>query len=265
MSVLHYFQTLGVHPELEPLESLTGYLTRLAEINRIDSYQKFSLLSFPTQTKFLRLATYDFSLVSMTSLSQITSRSEAELQAGTFYHLGAKFGRWPYPQNLGRFLNDSISDHLRYCPQCLQEKPYYRLFWRFLALDACPWHRCELANSCWGCYQAIPLFKAPFRIGVCQNCDADLRHAATLMVEDDYWNARRVLLDLTFLLKSQNSESHGVIVIRTLGQVLQFLRLRKGSSINELGNILKISESKLIGTEQATILKKRGRFSTYMA
>jgi transcriptional regulator with XRE-family HTH domain len=265
MSVLDYFQTLGIHPELEPLESLTGYLTRLAELNRIDSYQKFSFLSFSTKTKFLRPETYDFPLLPMKSLSHLSSRSLAELQVGTFYHLGAKFGRWPYPQGLGRFLNGSLSEHLRYCPNCLKDKPYYRLYWRFLALNACPQHRCELLNLCWNCQRPISLFKAPFRIGFCQNCNADLRYATMLPIGDDYWDAKRVVLDLIFLLTPQNWESPSVNIIKVLGKVLQFLRLRKGSSINELGNILKISESKLIGIEQATILKKRGRFSTYLA
>jgi hypothetical protein len=44
---------------------------------------------------------------------------------------------------------------IQLCPICLQEKPYYRLFWELSVVSVCPFHHCLLIDRCPQCQEPI--------------------------------------------------------------------------------------------------------------
>ncbi len=173
--MMHYsFEVLPVHPKIYSLESLTGYLIRLAVLNKIKSVDGISFTLFPEQSKRVTREIADFVPLNIETLKAATNRTEAELLQATFHHLVVKFGRSAHPQALSRFVSSAISDHFRYCPYCLSETAYYSLLWRFKIITVCIKHLSWLRDHCPNCGKLLPLFKAPFNIGSCQNCGGSL-------------------------------------------------------------------------------------------
>jgi len=204
---IYHFDTLPLHPQPEPLESFTSYLTRLAEANGIQSVHHLSKLCFPGDEGHFGLTKGDYPYVTFGDLSRVTLCPEAALQATTFYHLGQKFGRLIQAQPLSQFLSGSVAKQLRYCPHCLVERGYYRLTWRFLVLPGCPNHGCRLLDRCGHCGQAIPLLAQPLKLGICPHCGHQLRLCSTEALSQADWQVARTREDdLAFLLRPQPCE-----------------------------------------------------------
>jgi hypothetical protein len=62
-----------------------------------------------------------------------------------------------------------------FCPQCLDEQPYFKKIWLFKPIYACPVHSLLLLNKCHECGKAITLSKGC--ITLCPSCNTDLTHA----------------------------------------------------------------------------------------
>lgn len=153
----YYFETLPVHPQPHPLESFCSYTMRLAAANGIDLLSRWWLVCYPTGNARVTDHTGDYTPLSFGQLSVLAACPEPDLRRITFYHLAKKFGCVINPQPMSSFLAGSIASHLRYGPQCLAERNYYRLTWRFLVLSGCAEHGCELCHTCGHCEQVIPL------------------------------------------------------------------------------------------------------------
>lgn len=129
MTERYYFDTLPIRFRPERLESLTSYLTRLAEENGINSITGLADIysiegaSYGNVLRYLK----DYPLPSYGDLELISECSEAEVLQTTFYHLGKKFGRSLENPLSFRFLSTSIGSSLRYCSVCLDDSPYYIL------------------------------------------------------------------------------------------------------------------------------------------
>jgi hypothetical protein len=204
---IYYFDTLPLHPQPKPLESFTSYLTRLAEANEMQSVRHLSRLCFPAGQGKFDPGRGDYPYVSFGDLSRVTLCPEATLRATTFYHLGQKFGRLTQAQPLSQFLSGSIAKQLRYCPHCLVERGYYRLTWRFLALQGCSEHGCRLLDRCGHCGQPIPLLAQPLKLGICPYCGNHLGMCSAEALSQTAWQAARTREDdLTFLLRPQPCE-----------------------------------------------------------
>src|SRR5262249_38335969 len=85
----YYFDAFTLSPPLQPFESFTSYLTRVAEANGMRKY--FQLKPFLGENSYIsRLADYPLRTLGM--LPTITNNSEPELLRTTFYHVIEKFG-----------------------------------------------------------------------------------------------------------------------------------------------------------------------------
>ncbi len=93
----NYFDTLPLHPQPQPLESFTSYLTRVAEANGIRRYSQLN----PFFGEYHSISHFaDYPPPSFGMLPVLTSCGETELLRTTFYHVGKKFGKvddlpWP--------------------------------------------------------------------------------------------------------------------------------------------------------------------------
>ena len=207
-NAVYHFDVLPAHPQPERLESFTGYLTRLAEANGIRSVYGLSMVCFPDQHPAVTRKLADYTPPSFGALPTVAARSVPALQATTFFHLGKKFGRSPGAGALSRFLDDSLAQHLRYCPLCLAEHSYRSLTWRFLALPGCAQHGCRLLDRCEHCGQSMPLFVAPLRLGACPLCGGDLRTCHTESLDETERSvASSCFRELEFLLAPHPCET----------------------------------------------------------
>jgi TniQ len=170
------WKRLPLHPPPEALESITGYITRLAEANGFQSINELGVL-----LGGMRLASLeknpDYPTVVYPGLALLTGHSEDAWLDMTFFHLIHYFGVSMNTYALHRFLAGSFAAHLRYCPVCLAERTpaYYSLLWRFLLLPGCSEHGVRFLDQCGHCGLPMPIFRSVPHLTSCPFCRGDLR------------------------------------------------------------------------------------------
>jgi TniQ len=202
------FDALPIRHKPQSQETLTSLLMRNAAANRLTSLMGlYATLTLSPQYRNPRSKTYliDHPPSSWGDLATVLVRSREDLLATTFHHLVVRFGREPTWQPMGIFLSGSVAGALRFCPQCLaeQQEPYYRLSWRFSFLLGCAIHGCRLWDVCPQCGKAMPLFSAPFTVGRCALCQADLGLAKTVLLSPaEQVRVQTLTEDLIYLLSA---------------------------------------------------------------
>lgn len=251
------FDILPVHPQPEPLESFTGYLTRLAEANRIRMVHQLFGLCFPEGRRGFTLNNGDYLPRSFGALPAITGCPEPMLRATTFDYLAQKFGRRSEPHPMSLFMSGVVSPGLRYCPDCLAERGYHALTWRFLPLEGCPDHSRRLLDQCRHCGQKIPLLTQPLKVVFCPVCGGDLRTCQADRLNDAAQRrAQAWSQDLTFLLSPLAGEPPDTPVVQFIGQ--QFFRWRQVRRLKAADAAAYIEQSPAViyfiekGSEQRT-------------
>lgn len=264
----YYFDVLPLHPRPEPLESLTSYLMRLAELNGISHYSDLAYRLFPDSTSMKMLLAADHVPATFGRLVPETLCSEATLLATTFYHLGRKFSRCVKARTLATFLNSTVAYHLRYCPHCLDEQPYYRLPWRFLSLLGCPEHGCQLLDRCLACGQVISLFPRTLKVGVCPYCDNRLSTASSqprrLLGSLEQQGNDETYRDLVFLLSPQPWETAGEETIAAVGAEFERLRWKTGYSPRAISLQTSLSSRSIRTVERGKFGVLGATFQSYL-
>lgn len=263
MTVYH-FDTLPIHPQPEPLESLSSYLTRLAEANGLRRIENLFRLCFPTGHSRLTFRTGDFPPPSFGGLPSLAQCPEPDLLATTFYHLGRKFDRTLKPLSLAQCLSGSISSQLRYCPLCLADRSYYLLWWRFGVIEGCPEHRCRFLERCGHCGQSIPLLSSPPKLGLCPTCGGDLRSCQVEKMEPNWLN--RVInrvKDIVYLLGPQPCDSEAGRVTPVIGRRFSQWRQIRRLKIRDIADMLEVPLSTIYHLEQGPA-HRGARFQYYL-
>lgn len=227
----YYFDTLPLHPQPEPLESLTSFLARLAEPNHFYGPQAFLDNFWRKLSNAADQA--DYPPISFGRLPDVAACEETSLWRTTFYHLGKKFHCSNNRGAIAHFLIGSLSQDLRYCPKCIEEHGYYFLPWRFLCLSGCAEHGCRLLDRCGHCGQVIPLFMTPLKIGSCPRCKGSLRtcRVEQLPQREGAFEQTR-FGDLAFLLTPHPCEESTPHLLAVLGR--QFAQLRKQKRLRQV-------------------------------
>ena len=264
LSAPAYFETLPLHPQPAPLESLTSYLARLAEANDLSALHQLHNLFFPDHGSSIIQEMADYPWTSYGRLPTVAACSETNIQATTFYHLLNKFQRSTLPQAAGQFLAKNLVRQIRYCPQCLQDdQPYYPLTWRFGSLSGCPKHGCCLEDGCGHCGCSIPLLAAPFRLGYCPTCQQGLHTVQPKRLSETQWQTTREhAFDLAFLLQPQAWEQEAEP--RQVGPRLRYFREQKGISMSQIVDHLG-SGRQLVQAIEGPHLRPRAHFGHYLA
>ena len=227
-----YFDALPIHPQPEPLESFTGYLTRLAEANKIQAVYQLTPLFFPQRARGVIREMADYPISSLDKLPLLAACSESRLLGTTFYYLVRRFNRSTRPQATGQFLAGVVARRFRYCPLCLAaETPYYSLAWRFQTLSGCPQHGCRLLDQCPHCRHDIPFLTTALKIGVCPDCSGGLSTGlAEPLVEAERQQVQHHYRDLAFLLAIPTDNAAAVAP----GPRLAYWRRLKGMTVEEV-------------------------------
>ncbi len=264
MNKPYAFDCLPVHPAPEALESFTGYMIRLAELNRIRSVSALRIVLFndPGFRPHLRLAHTDNVWRPFERFATAACCSVEQLRATTTYHLVTKFDcPMAHP-----FLQNSLAASLRYCPDCLREHNYYRLDWRFLTLPGCARHGKYLLDRCGQCGQAIALLNACLRISVCPHCQADLRSCvAPSLTEDAHRLTQLRTPDLAYLLAPQSWEMNALAIRTRAGAWLSYQRQEQQLSSIQLARQLGVPQPYLRRIELPQARREGLRFPCYLA
>jgi len=241
-SLVDFCQVLPVHPRRKPLESLTGYFTRLGEANGITTVTAFASLVLPLNQRQVVYAMADLLPTSLDDFSTATTCSTPELVAATFYHVARKFGRTTSPTWLGRFLSGLLAPTLRYCPDCLAEGGYRSLVWRFATVRGCARHGRYLLDRCGYCDAAIPFLASPLRVARCPLCGEDLRRcvAPRMALDEVTCNLVRVKDATTLLLPHPCEQIERPAT--AIGAALAATRQERGLARAEVAKRLNIPE-----------------------
>ena len=237
------WNVLPLHPQPQPLESITSYIIRLAVANGLQSINELGALA--GGMVFYRLkgswsVSLEYPTPAYSGLAQITGYPEEQWLRMTFFHLVQHFGRSMHPNPLHRFLAGSLASSLRYCPICLAEHTpaYYSLLWRFLVLPGCIKHGVRFLDQCGHCGSPLPLLRRIPQLTTCPTCQRDLRTGLpdrlskdVLQATDRRTNDLKMLL--TPMLRHLEKEQ-----AKLIGKRFQFLRQRRGLWIPEIASLM---------------------------
>lgn len=79
--------------------------------------------------------------------------------------------------------NREINTSLQYCPKCLRQKKYFKIYWRMAWYNVCHQHRIKLHETCPSCDAPINIHKISTehgRISFCFKCGFNLEEADCL-------------------------------------------------------------------------------------
>lgn len=241
---MYAIEALPIHPQPQPLETLTSYITRLAHAN---GFRFIHGLRYLLDIRYSLGTWHDLPPKSFGLLPQAAHCSEARLLETTVYHLGRKFGRTRLSA-FTKFMAGTLADRRRYCPHCLTETGYDRLPWRFSDILGCVDHHCLLLEACPYCHHQLPVFASPLNSFTCRCCGYDLREAQAPPLLDIEANLRR-WDELVYLLTPQLWELQQPRIINIARQVLGFMRMQRGILSRETAEYLNIKKSSFIMLE----------------
>src|SRR2546421_3505283 len=120
------WRMLPLHPQPKPLESLSGYILRLAEANRLKSVNELAHLSgLRSGWRDVRIAP-DYASFPTGRLAWVAGCLPDNLRDMTFYHLARHFACPTHSfRKMFAFFEGNVASSLRYCPACLAEQPYH--------------------------------------------------------------------------------------------------------------------------------------------
>ena len=205
------WNVLPLHPQPQPLESITSYITRLAEANGLQSINELGALVGGMTFSSLK-KNPDYPTVSYPGLAHISGHCEDRWLDMTFFHLIQYFGQSLHPSVLHQFLTGSIATSFRYCPVCLAEHTpaYYSLLWRFLLLPGCSEHGVRFLDQCGHCRSPLPLWRRTPQLTRCPTCQGDLRTGLPdRLSSDDVEPTDKRTSDLKMLLTPPTKTSGG--------------------------------------------------------
>ncbi len=233
------WSVLPLHPQPQPLESITSYITRLAEANGLQSINELRALAGGMAFSGLK-SSPDYPAAAYSGLAQITGHPEERWFDMTFFHLIQHFGCAMNPNSLHSFLAGSLAASLRYCPLCLAEHTpaYYSLLWRFLALPGCSEHGVRFLDQCGRCGTPLPLLRRIPQLTRCPTCQGDLRTCdPSRLSDDDVEPTDRDTNDLKMLL-TPSPRPLEKEQAKLIGRRFQLLRQRRDLWIPEVAHLL---------------------------
>ncbi len=233
------WNVLPLHPQPQPLESITSYITRLAQANGLQSINELRALAGGMAFSGLKRSP-DYPAAAYSGLAQITGHPEERWFDMTFFHLAHHFGCAMNPNSLHSFLAESLAASLRYCPVCLAEHTpaSYSLLWRFLVLPGCSEHGVRFLDQCGHCGSPLPLLRRLPQLTRCPTCQGDLRTCEPARLsDDDVEPTDRHTNDLKMLL-TPSPRPLEKEQAKLIGRRFQLLRQRRDLWIPEVAHLL---------------------------
>lgn len=169
------------------VESLSGYLQRLATLNMIPltalvtaagGFGANAVSGYPLSTLAQSCDLYPGDLSKLACLVRQPLSALEALTVLPVYR--AFYGEVPPNSHaIRKFFHPSRSEatvtlYRRICPACVQESGVYRLVWQFVEVQVCLTHGCFLEDKCARCYRRSRILPARAVVGRCYQCRTSL-------------------------------------------------------------------------------------------
>lgn len=173
-------------------EVLSSWITRLACSHGLPPYTFISLLLPQVGTRSINPDRTNFALLE--KLESVSNVSFDRLKDATVDIYNKKV-YWKFPESgpipwVLPFVNSVLWKRqvfgIQFCPECLSEKPFFRLSHRLAFMVVCPIHRRQLLDRCQHCYFPINYLRKGvqmkideaeqlFPFTICYFCKQDIR------------------------------------------------------------------------------------------
>ncbi|WP_324626748.1 TniQ family protein [Acinetobacter sp. MD2(2019)] len=166
-------RNLLIHPIPYDGESAQSFLARIADLNKHSSIER---LINKEQNHFLAKNAPNCSLVDLPRFKYILQLLNIDLN-----HQSLAFAKsGPTSRSAKKWSNIELHENLlkyypySYCPQCIEEQPFFKKIWLLQPLYACPIHSIFLVDECYQCGYSIMLSSG---VTKCSHCHALLQDA----------------------------------------------------------------------------------------
>ncbi|WP_181150826.1 TniQ family protein [Paenibacillus sp. PCH8] len=167
-------------------ESLLSYLNRTASVNKvclIDLLKDVKNKNYTLRTDRIDLVDlYPNVVLDLNRLSKHTQLQHEEILQLTFYYPHFKFSHSDVDSH-SRLMKGIVRKQPFYCPQCLLDHNYIRIFWKLNDMDICLEHKCYLISICTSCKSPINYYKLDYR-NCCSWCSTFLGYSSSVAVND---------------------------------------------------------------------------------
>lgn len=222
-------------------ESLSSYMHRLAKYNYISNHELWRFVTpkgvhYPQTSMSSTIDICPINIIDIKKLGQMLSSDTQVLESLTFIPLLEKMSISRKVMPSTRCLSRLVSEHRRFCPECLKKKNLYKLIWQVKELSFCPEHNVKLECKCPNCSTPIPILPCNSDLGVCPNCNFELNKCYSkhhIPNNFDY----RVFTDWSFLLdrsKPPTVDTNGLSAQQNLALRILFACKNSDLSKNEI-------------------------------
>ncbi len=164
---------LLIHPIPYDGESAESFLARVAELNRHSSIER---LINKEQSHFLAKSAPNCKLADLPRFMYVLQLLNIDLK-----HQSIAFAKaGPTSRSARKWSNLELHEDLlkyypySYCPQCIEEQPFFKKIWLLRPLYACPIHSIFLVDKCYQCGSSISLSSG---VTKCSHCHTLLQNA----------------------------------------------------------------------------------------
>jgi hypothetical protein len=167
---------LGVRPAIKTGESLSSFILRLCQKNKISLQKMLMIINnqrIPKKNEFQIdifprgvLDIKNFAVITGIEGNSLCSQSYGVIYEKIFDDKTSKKVR-SFKLDLNKLL---ITDRRRYCTECLFESNYFKLYWQVRDIGYCLKHQRQLAESCSVCGNFQPYLNESLIHKVCNHC-----------------------------------------------------------------------------------------------
>lgn len=232
---------LIIRPQAFQDESLSSYMHRLAKFNYISNHELWRSITpkgvhYPQTSMSSFIDVCPINLIDIKKFGQMLLSDTQTLESHTFIPVLEKMNisRETIPST--RCLSGLISEHRRFCPECLKKNNLYKLIWQVKELNFCPEHNVKLEGKCPNCSKPVPILPNNSTLGECPQCNFELFKCYSEHYEANDFDYR-VLNDWSYLLdcsKAKISDINGLSIQQNLAIRTLFICKNSDLSRNEL-------------------------------
>ncbi|MCS6284419.1 MAG: TniQ family protein [Nitrospira sp.] len=238
------------------MESLAGYVLRLADINKItpQAFANYVWTGFPEED----IRQFGGCL-GMEKLREGGAFRLHPLEAALRLSRGALYRQTPLPLYYQFFPGEPewetlkpffAKSEFKVCPKCLRDPdPYYRLIWNLPDVTVCIRHSVYLRSQCPKCEQPLLPLTEQSLLGRCTGCRTPLRKAKVVPVrEANLQQQRRILADYGWLLERTERGENGSCI--NWRRQLRAVRKARKLSIDDVATYLNMPSETVLGIEE---------------
>lgn len=158
-------------------ESFTGYKQRFAKENDISPFDVWSFSKekgMPQKIFASRLEWAPDKQILLSRFAEISKLTVDNIHEMTFVIVLKKLDLGSEDFYKTRVLNGLFEPDRKFCPLCLNDKPFYRLIWQVKEIQICDRHFIRLISNCPVCKNKIPLLSKNAKVGFCPECESSL-------------------------------------------------------------------------------------------